>query len=60
MRMPDENETNLVCPVCGMWFIRNDDTKYIANGGYTCSWDCFLAAVKKKYQKEEDKQNGTL
>lgn len=57
MKMPDENETNLVCPVCGMWFIRNDDTKYIANGGYTCSWECFLVAVKKK---EEEKNNGKL
>ena len=44
----------LICPVCGKEFKPNDDTKYIAAGGYTCSWKCFLTVVK---QREEEKQN---
>ena len=42
----------LTCPVCQKEFKPNDDTKYIAAGGYTCSWKCFLTVVK---QREEEK-----
>ena len=45
----------LICPVCGKEFKLNDDTKYIANGGYTCSWKCFLTFVKQR-EKEKDKK----
>ena len=54
MKLPDENEVNLVCPVCGKELKRNDDTKYIAAGGYTCSWSCFLKRVKAKHQEKGD------
>lgn len=58
MKLPDENEINLICPVCGKEFKRNDDTKYIAAGGYTCSWNCFLKRVKtKKEENDEHKTN---
>lgn len=43
----------LTCPVCDKKFKPNDDTKYIAAGGYTCSWKCFLDAAKK-YNKDKD------
>lgn len=43
----------LVCPVCGKKFLASDDTKYIAAGGFTCSWKCFLAHVKSIPPKEE-------
>lgn len=54
MKLPDENEVNLICPVCGKGFKRNDDTKYIAAGGYTCSWNCFLKRVKAEHQEKGD------
>lgn len=44
----------LACPVCQKEFKPNEDTKYIAAGGYTCSWKCFLTVVK---QREEKKKN---
>lgn len=43
----------LTCPVCRKEFELNSDTKYIAAGGYTCSWECFLTVVKK--QKDKNK-----
>ena len=45
----------LVCPVCGKEFEPNDDTKYIASGGYTCSWKCFLVVAKKHSEKRKNK-----
>ena len=37
----------LICPVCGKEFRVSEDTKYIAAGGYTCSWKCFLVKAKE-------------
>ena len=45
----------LICPVCGKEFIVDDDTKYIAGGGYTCSWKCFQKEVKRS-EKEDRKK----
>lgn len=59
MRYPDQptiGET-MQCSVCGKQFKSNDDTKYITNGGYTCSWQCFLDHVKRKEKlKKEEKK----
>ena len=46
----------IICPVCNKEFKATEDTKYIAKGGYTCSWKCFLARVK---EVEEEKKNKT-
>lgn len=46
----------LICPVCNKEFKATDDTKYIAKGGYVCSWKCFLARVK---EGEAEKKNKT-
>lgn len=48
------SEGLLTCPVCGKEFKPTNDTKYIAAGGYTCSWSCFLTVAKRK---KEDKKN---
>ena len=48
---------NLICPVCGKSFPPDDDTKYIASGGYTCSWDCFLTVVKRDESKRKEKES---
>lgn len=45
----------LTCPVCQKEFKPSDDTKYIAAGGYTCSWDCFLKVTKKQEDKKNNK-----
>ena len=52
------SDEKLICTICGEAFKPNDDTKYIARGGYTCSWDCFSNYVKKreKEKKEEKKE----
>lgn len=42
----------LVCPVCGKEFKATDDTKYIARGGFTCDWKCFLSSVKNASPKQ--------
>ena len=47
----------LVCPVCGKEFKANDDTKYIAAGGYTCSWKCFLNETKRKSEEKKEQKN---
>ena len=54
MMQPDENEKELVYPICGKEFTRNDDTKYVTHGGYTCSWDCFLSAIKNREQEKNN------
>ena len=52
MHIKENYQELLVCPVCGKEFKFNEDTKYIAAGGYTCSWKCFLT-VAKKYESEK-------
>ena len=51
------SDESLICTICDKKFKPNDDTKYIARGGYTCSWKCFLDYVKRreKEKKEENK-----
>lgn len=49
----------LTCPVCGKVFPVSEDTKYIAAGGFTCSWKCFLVNAKSippKQKKTSKKQ----
>lgn len=49
----------LNCSVCGKEFPVDDDTCYICNGGYTCSWKCFLVnntEVEKKKLEEKAKK----
>lgn len=43
----------LTCPVCNKEFKPTNDTKYIASGGYTCSWNCFLTVIKKREEEKE-------
>lgn len=45
------------CSVCGKQFKAHDDTKYIINGGYTCSWQCFVDCrnAKEKLRKGSNK-----
>lgn len=47
----------LTCPVCAKEFKPTNDTKYIAAGGYTCSWKCFLTEVKRQEANKKDKKN---
>lgn len=44
-----------VCPICGKEFEVSSDTMYIAKGGYTCSWKCFLTRVKDGEVNRNDK-----
>lgn len=60
MRLPDTEEMNLVCPICGKEFTRTDDTKYITHGGYTCSWECFLKTIKGNIINKKGKQDGIV
>ena len=55
-RTPKKNES-CVCPVCNKDFKASDDTKYIARGGYTCSWQCFLDPIKHPEKYESIPQN---
>lgn len=52
--MVDE-QGKLTCPVCGEKFKPDENTKYIAAGGYTCDWKCFLKVVKKPKDKNNNK-----
>lgn len=45
----------LICPVCGKEFTVTEDTKYIAAGGFTCDWKCFM--VKAREPKQDKKKN---
>lgn len=42
-----------ICSVCGKEFEANDDTRYIINNGYTCSWKCFFAESTKKSEERK-------
>ena len=56
IRTPEIGEV-MQCSVCGKTFKANDDTKYIINGGYTGSWQCFLKChyEREKLRKEKKK-----
>ena len=60
MRLPNTEEINLVCPICGKEFTRTDDTKYITHGAYTCSWECFLKTIKENIINKKGKQDGIV
>lgn len=45
----------LTCPVCGKDFKATEDTVYIAKGGYTCSWKCFLIRDKEIRESKQSK-----
>jgi predicted nucleic acid-binding Zn-ribbon protein len=60
-QVPQSSPETLICTVCGKEFTKNDYTKYIINGGYTCSWKCFIDEAKRKdaerAKNNEDKSN---
>ena len=41
----------LTCPVCKKVFKATNETRYIRNGGHTCSWECFTAPPEKVQQQ---------
>lgn len=45
----------LTCPVCGETFEQTEETCYMINKNYTCSWKCFSNYVKE-HQKPKDEQ----
>ena len=47
------SEESFVCPVCKKEFFKTEDSKYLINKDYTCSWDCFLRWVKEKEERKE-------
>lgn len=57
MNIKSNPQEPLICPVCGKEFKFSEDTKYIAAGGYTCSWKCFLTEVKRR-ESEKKIENG--
>lgn len=50
-----DDNTDLVCPVCGNEFKPNTNTRYIISGGYVCDWQCFRQEVKRKYEEKMQK-----
>lgn len=56
--VPQSPPETLICTVCGKEFKVNDYTKYIINGGYTCSWKCFINEAKRK--DAERAKNGNV
>lgn len=50
------NGTKLICPVCNKEFSASDNTRYIINNGWTCSWKCFKNEHIKQNQEKWDKQ----
>jgi hypothetical protein len=48
---PTTGET-LTCPVCNKSFVVTEDTKYIAMGGFTCGWKCFMISVRSAASKQ--------
>ncbi len=44
----------LICPVCGKEFEADEDTMYIANGGYVCDWKkCFMKVAREKSEERK-------
>jgi hypothetical protein len=54
-RLPELGE-EIVCSVCSQQFKVHGDTKYIINGGYTCSWKCFLDCHREKEKQRKEKK----
>lgn len=55
---PTKPQDKLVCTVCGKEFKITGDTKYIINGGYTCSWKCFYKEAKRRDAEREKNGKG--
>ena len=53
---PPKPQNKLICTVCGKEFKISGDTKYIINGGFTCSWKCFYKEARR--QDAERERNG--
>ena len=51
---PTKLQDKLICTVCGKEFKISGDTKYIINGGYTCSWKCFYKEAKRRDTEREE------
>ena len=49
------DKNRLICPVCGNPFDENENTCYMINKNYTCSWKCFSDYVKS-HQKDCNEQ----
>lgn len=57
-QVPQLPPETLICTVCGKEFKVNDYTKYIINGGYTCSWKCFINEAKRRDAEREKNGSG--
>ena len=45
----------LICPVCGKEFKADENTMYIANGGYVCDWKkCFMKVAWEKSEERKE------
>lgn len=55
LRNPKNGE-KLICPVCNKEFKATDNTRFIINNGWTCSWHCFITEHKKQMKPIWDKQ----
>lgn len=55
---PAKPQDKLICTVCGKEFKITGDTKYIINGGYTCSWKCFSNEAKRRDAEREKNGKG--
>lgn len=55
---PTKPQDKLICTVCGKEFKITGDTKYIINGGYTCSWKCFSKEAKRRDAEREKNGKG--
>ena len=45
--VPEQKE-QVTCPVCNKTFFFNEESCYYIKGGWTCSWECFLNALKSR------------
>ena len=43
----DKIGDRVVCPICGQPYTLTEHHKFIRDGGYTCSWDCFMGKPRK-------------
>lgn len=50
------NGEKLICSVCNKEFKASDNTRFIINNGWTCSWACFINEHKKQMQEKWKKQ----
>lgn len=48
------------CSVCGKEFPIDEETNYYCNGGFPCSWECFLKNIKNNQKLEKSDENIVL